>query len=441
MAHTTRNAVATATALGLALIGSLPAQGAGPKTKRVNVRSNGVQAQGGHSDAPSISGSGRFVAFHSDATNLVRADDNGNTDVFVHDRKTKRTKRVSVRSNGDETEGISNYSNQPSISGTGRFVAFVSGAVNLVPGDDNSRADIFVHDRKTGKTKRVSLRSNGDEGDGDSGEPSISANGRFVAFRSSAADLVGNDENARGDIFVHDRKTKKTKRVSVRSNGDEGDGESYGPRISGEGHFVTFFSEATDLVPGDDNDNSDVFLHNRKTGKTKRVSVRSNGVEGDSYSSDPSISGDGRLIAFESGSTNLVGGDDNAIADVFVHDRTSGKTRRVSLRSNGAQAEGNHSFGASISPDGRFVAFQSGASNLVNGDDNSWDDIFVHDRKTGRTKRATLRPNGNGSQDGDGEEASISSGGRFVAFRYEGDDLIPADDNGLYDIFVRGPLR
>ena len=436
MAKTTRNALAGTIALGLALVVCLPALGATPKTKRVSVRSNGTEAVGGESYRPSISGSGRLVAFQSDATNLVPGDENDSSDIFVHDRKTQKTKRVSVRSNGNEGDGVSS---DPAISSNGRWVAFGSDATNLVGGDTNNRSDIFVHDRKTQKTRRMSVRSNGAQGDASAQWPSISANGRWIAFESSATNLIGGDTNGYGDIFVHDRKTEKTKRVSLRSNGDEADEGSREASISADGRFVAFQSEATDLVGGDNNGYDDTFVHDRKTKKTRRVSLRSNGNEGNEVSHHPSISASGRFVAFESRATNLVGGDTNGDGDMFVHDRKTRKTKRVSVRSNGDEADFGTDSDPSISASGRYIAFQCYATNLVGGDTNDQPDVFVHDRKTKRTRRVSVRFNGAQANDSS-FEPSISADGRVVAFDSSATNLVAGDDNGQHDVFVRGPL-
>ena len=342
------------------------------KTSRVSVRTNGKQGDGDSYD-PSISSDGRYVAFESLATNLVNKDTNGVYDIFVHDRETGETRRVSVRTNGVQGDD-SSY--DPSISSDGRYVAFESLASNLVNKDTNSAYDIFVHDRETGETRRVSVRTNGKQGDGGSCNPSISSDGRYVAFYSIATNLVNKDTNGVYDIFLHDRETGKTRRVSIRTNGVQGDSDSYYPSISSDGRYVAFESIATNLVNGDTNGVSDIFVHDRETGKTRRVSVRTNGKQGDNHSHDPSISSDGRYVAFRSWATNLVNNDTNVKCDIFVHDRETGETRRVSVRTNGKQGDGS-SYDSSISSDGHYVAFYSFAPNLVNGDTNGVRDIFV----------------------------------------------------------------
>jgi len=296
------------------------------ETTRVSVDSAGTQGTGGHSYETSLSADGRFVAFRSEATNLVAGDTNAADDIFVHDRQTGTTTRVSVDSAG--TQGNS-YSYTPSISADGRYVAFLSNASNLVAGDTNASWDIFVHDRQTGTTTRVSVDSTGTQGNGASAyHPSLSADGRFVAFLSEASNLVAGDTNGRSDIFVHDRQTGTTTRVSVDSAGTQGTGgHSYTPSISADGRYVAFASTATNLVAGDTNGTGDIFVHDRQTG----------------------------FVAFFSYATNLVAGDTNGLRDIFVHDRQTGTTIRVSVDSAGTQGNGN-SFAPSISADGRFVA-------------------------------------------------------------------------------------
>jgi|GEM_PF-1585857 len=224
--------------------------------------------------------------------------------------------------------------------------------------------------------QRVSVASGGTQGNGDSGCPSISADGRYVAFQSYASNLVPGDTNGTWDVFVHDRLTGQTTRVSVASDGTQGNGDSECPSISADGRYVAFASLASNLVPGDTNGTWDVFVHDRLTGQTTRVSVASGGAQGNSGSWCPSISADGRYVAFQSYASNLVPGDTNGVLDVFVHDRLTGQTTRVSVASDGTQGD-SYSFGSSISADGRYVAFSSLASNLVPGDTNDKPDIFV----------------------------------------------------------------
>jgi|RhiMethySRZTD1v2_1073278.scaffolds.fasta_scaffold17610_2 Tol biopolymer transport system component len=411
------------------------AAGATATTVRESVGSNGGQANSFGAD-PAISADGRFVAFISGASNLVPGDTNGAIDVFVRDRQAGTTSRVSVPTGGGQAN---DFSDVPAISADGRFVAFISAASNLVPGDTNGVFDVFVRDRQAATTSRVSVASGGGPANGTSFNPSISADGRFVAFSSAASNLVAGDSNDSNDVFVFDRQTATTTMVSVRSNGGQANNGSSTPSISGDGGSVAFVSVASNLVSGDTNRMADVFVHDRQSGTTSRVSVSSDGHQAAKRRSDsPSISADGRFVAFVSLASNLVADDTFGKADVFVHDRQTGATSMVSLRTNGAQVDWP-SLDPSISADGRYVAFRSGAAKLVAGDTNGKPDEFVHDRQTGTTSRVSVRTNG-GQANGNSDVASISADGRFVAFDSFASNLVAGDTNGVSDVFVRGPL-
>jgi uncharacterized repeat protein (TIGR01451 family) len=413
----------------------------GAETTRVSVSSTGAKANNASLEN-SISADGRFVAFSSEASNLVAGDTNGLPDIFVRDRGTNQTTRVSVSSTG--TQGNS-YSYDPSISANGRFVAFSSKASTLVAGDTKGFSDIFVHDRATGQTARVSVDSAGVQANGSSYEPSVSADGRFVAFSSEASNLVAGDTNGKYDIFVHDRVTRQTTRVSVDGTGAESSGDyTRSPSISADGRFVAFQSDASTLVAEDTNGAKDIFVHDRTTGQTTRVSVSSAGDQSNGNYSDsesPSISADGRFVAFQSDATNLVAGDTNGVKDIFVHDRTNGQTTRISVNSSGSQSTGNY-YGSkfpSISADGRFVAFASDAKNLVTGDTNEFPDIFVRDRTTGQTTRVSVSSTG-AQSNYESDSPSISADGRFMAFESSANTLVAGDTNESPDIFVRDRL-
>jgi Tol biopolymer transport system component len=230
-------------------------------------------------------------------------------------------------------------------------------------------------------TTRVTVSSGGVQGNGDSFAPSISTGGSFVAFSSDATNLVTPSTTiGRRHIFVRDRQTNQTTLVSVSSGGVQGDGDSVAPSISSNGDVVAFQSAATNLVANDTTGHLDIFVHEISTGTTTLVSVSSGGVQGDGDSVAPSISTDGRFVAFSSDATNLVANDTNGLADIFVHDRQTGQTTRVSVDSSGTQATGGASSVPSISSDGRFIAFESLATNLVTGDTNGSSDIFVRDQ-------------------------------------------------------------
>ncbi len=398
----------------------------------VSISSSGIQGNGPSFMTPSISANGRFVAFASEATNLISEDTNGVGDIFVRDREIGITERVSVSSGGIEGN---DWSMNPSISADGRFVAFESWATNLVGTDTNGYLDIFVHDRETGITERVSVSSGDIQGNGMSEWPSISADGRFVAFVSGATNLVGGDTNGIHDLFVHDRQTGITERVSVSSGGIQANNASWASSISADGRFVAFMSEASNLVGGDTNGWPDIFVRDRELGTTERVSVSSSGEQGNAMSNVPSISADGRFVAFESEASNLVSGDTNGVKDIFIHDRQTGRNERSSISSGGEQGNQRSDYPA-ISADGRFVAFYSDATNLVSEDTNGQTDIFAHDRQSGVTELVSVSSSG---EQGNtlSNNPSISANGRFVAFRSNASNLVNADMNGYSDIFVR----
>jgi Tol biopolymer transport system component len=381
-------------------------------------------------DDPSISADGRFVTFSSKASNLVPGDTNFSQDIFVRDLSTNTTARVSVSSTGNQ--GNSN-SRSPSISGNGRFVAFASDASNLVPGDTNGAQDIFVRDLSTNTNTRVSVSSTGNQANQDSFTPSISADGRFVAFNSSASNIVPGDTNNENDIFVRDLLTNTTTRVSVSGAGNQGNRRSSSPSISADGRFVAFSSEASNLVPGDTNNNEDIFVRDLLTNTTTRVSVSSIGNQAFGPSRESYISGDGRFVAFSSEASNLVPGDTNGNRDIFVRDLSTNTTTRVSVDSAGNPGNGQ-SYAPSISSDGRFVAFSS-ISNLVPGDTNNRDDIFVRDLSTNTTTRVSVSGAGN-QGNGGSFSPSISADGPRVVFLSGADNLVPGDTNNRSDIFV-----
>ena len=404
---------------------------AAPNTIRISVSSNGTQSNG-QSAFSAVSQDGRYVAFDSTATNLIGLDTNGATDVFMRDRKTGKTRRVSVRSNGTQGNGPSSI---PDISNSGRFVVFLSSASNLVSGDSNGVADIFVRDRKKDKTSRVSTRSNGGQANGASNFPKISADGRFVTFESAATNLVSGDSNGLTDIFVKDRKSGKTRRVSVRSNGAQANATSSFADISSNGRYVTFTSSATNLVAGDTNAAGDVFLHDRNNKKTKRVSIGAAG-EGNGASLLSSVSNKGQ-VAFASLATNLVGGDTNATIDVFVRNTPANNTRRVSISTAGVQGNSGSptTWSPHISASGRYVAFESNATNFAN-DTNAAGDVFVRDRKQNKTRRVSVRFDGS-QANASSFIANVTNDGKFVTFLSTATNLVGGDTNGASDIFLR----
>ena len=278
------------------------------------------------------------------------------------------------------------------MSDDGRYVAWGTFGA-FVPDDTNSSVDVYMRDRQDGNTERISVDSDENQGSGHSGSPSVSDDGRYVAF-SSGADLAANDTNGVGDIFVRDRDLGTTELASVSSAGVLANSHSFQLSISGDGRFVAFASLATTLLPPgqDTNGAVDIYLRDLVAGTTERVSVDSNEIQsnGESSLGNPgAISDDGRYVAFQSNATNLVNSDTNGFEDVFVRDTVAGTTTRISVNSAEVQAD----FGGmqpAISGDGQTVAFTSGATNLVGGDTNSRTDMFVRDIQAGLTERITV---------------------------------------------------
>jgi Tol biopolymer transport system component len=329
--------------------------------------------------------------------------------------------------------GVSYWS---SISANGRFVVFVSDATNLVAGDTNGFTDVFVHDRRLGSTERVSIGVNGQNGNGNSYADAISPDGRLVTFTSFASNMVSGDTNARNDVFLRDRQNGTTERVSVGPNGAQGNDTSYGSSLSADGRFVAFTSNASNFFAGDNNTAGDVFLRDRLSGTTELISLATGGQFGNVDSWSPSLTPDGRLVAFVSSATNLVTGDTNAFPDIFVRDRGLGTTERVSISTGGGEGNGVSTL-CSISANGRFVSFISAATNLVGGDTNGARDVFLHDRSTGRTELVSVAlGGGSGNLQSNGIN-QVSENGSLVVFTSQASNLVNNDTNGFWDVFLR----
>lgn len=415
-----------AVGIWLVVTGSLAAE----VTPRLSIDRNKGDCNGA-CQAPSMSADGRYVAFASDASDLVTGDRNGVRDVFVRDRHARKTERISIGLGSVEANDVSD---EPSISDDGRFVAFTSRATNLVPGDGNGVADIFVFDRVSGSTTRVSVDAAGGEGDGASGSPALSGDGAVVAFVSAATNLVAADTNGSNDIFVRSRSGGAPERVSVASDGGEGDGPSSDPELSQDGRFVVYVSAASTLVGGDHNQLEDVFVHDRATATTERASLGLGGGECDGASLRPVTSADGRFVAYDSGATNCVGNDGNGHRDVFVLDRVSGVRRRASVAATGAEGDGD-SRAPALSADGRWVAYDSDATNFVTGDTNGACDTFVRDLDTGMVVRSSV--GAAGEVHGASYGAVVTDDGAEIAFLSDAADLVTGDGNGLTDVFAR----
>lgn len=285
-------------------------------TTRVSTSSSGIEGNG-DSIVKAVAENGSLVFFQSVATNLVSSDTNLAEDIFVKNTSTGITTRVSTNTSGVEANGASSLS---AVSADGRYVAFASLAQNLVTSDTNSLQDVFLKDLQTGGVTRVSTDSAGNQAlGGSSFMPALSgmsADGRFIAFTSGATNLVQNDGNSFNDAFVKDMVTGITRLVSTDSFGNQGNGNSTVQAISADGRFVAFESTATNLVSGDLNNAQDVFVKDLLTGTTTRASTSSTGIEGNSTSFVRALSADGRYVTMGSLASNLVDNDTNLAAEV-----------------------------------------------------------------------------------------------------------------------------
>jgi Tol biopolymer transport system component len=461
------------------------------KTVRVSVGPDGAEAND-DSTACAISDLGKFVAFSSRATNLVTDDTNEVADVFVHEVAKKTTRRASVASDGTEGNALASFSG---ISDDGQAVAFVSAASNLVVPDNNGVADAFVHlpnggvtaraselpaaegdgesddarlsadgnrvlftsaadnlvegdiggwqdvfmlDRPSGELRRISVSGAGAEGNGDSWAQALSADGNCAVFTSNATNLVANDTNGNSDVFLYNWDNRTIERVSLAHDGAQGNGDCETAAVSGEGRHVAFATNATNLVPGGTT-GYQVFLRDRTAATTELVSCATDGTAANDASGAPTISNDGQRIAFFSYADNLVAGDSNVAEDIFLRDRAAGSTVRVSLGPSDVEANGA-SFAPALSADGLFVAFSSDATNLdgPGNDTLGHRDIFVRDLANTVTER--MRTDDGWEPDGDGNDPQISADGRFVVYSSDATNLVDGDGNGFSDVFIHDRL-
>ena len=412
-------------------------------TRLVTINSAGTGGGNGRSVRSSISASGRFIAFTSEASNLVTNDTNGHlSDTFVRDQVTGTTRLVSVNSAGTGSgNGVSLWA---TISADGRFVVFQSNAGDLAA--DALGGTIFMRDMVAGKTILVSVNHTGTgNGNGFSGRAWISPNGRYVTFSSQASDLVTNDTNGSvEDVFVRDLVAGTTKLVSVNStgtgSGNDASLTNYRSTVSANGRFVAFYSVASDLVPYDYNGKGDVFVRDTVAGTTELVSVNYTGTGGGNNhtGSDYGISPDGRFIIMNTWATDLVENDFNGTyTDVFVRDRVAGRTTPLGINIAGTGTGSPYgSTDAVMSANGRFVAFTSYAADLTNNDKTTNGDVYVRDLIAGTTTLASVNIAGTGSANKTSYIPAISSDGRMVAFQSFATNLAPNDPNLNLDVFA-----
>ncbi len=414
------------------------------------------EAGNGSSRGVASNGDGSVIAFYSDASDLVAGDSQQHRDVFVYDRTADAVERISLGRDNEPANRASHAAGgAPSVSRDGNLVAFYSEATNLVDGDTNGMADVFVRTRDLGvgsafgATEIISRAADGAPANGMSLYPSLSADGRYVAFQSFASNLVVGDTNDAADIFVHDRQTGRTERVcsSVQPNRF-----SYSPALSADGHSIAFASAATNLVAGDTNGFIDIFVCRRNaadgsfaTGSVRRVSVSTAGQQGNHDSIVPAISGSGCVVAFKSEADNLVPNDRNNAVDVFARDLgadaievISASALAGSVLSDGVTAN-DGSFPPSVSGSGRFIAFGSFATNLLVGDVNGFASVYVRDRQTGGIRLVDLNAAGKQADSGTPDAPpAVSLDATRIAFVSSAANLAPAglDRNRTNDVFA-----
>ncbi|MEO1064732.1 MAG: hypothetical protein AAFZ07_25215 [Actinomycetota bacterium] len=419
---------AVLTALLLPMVIVVPAGAQGSAIELVS--GTGGTSSNGASGGPSVSADGRFVAFHSRGSDLVAGDRNGSFDIFVLDRLTSTMTLISRSITRDPAD---DDSLNPSISDDGRYIAYQSEATDLVASDTNGESDVFVHDRITGSTTRLSIGAGGAEADGGSGVPSLSGDGRLVAFQSNATNLVGGDDNETVDVFVANHSSGAVELVSVATGGGPGNGASFDPVISGDGRHVAFATIADDLVGGDDDGNYDIVVRDLGSSSSRLASVGAGGEQlpGDSF--DPAIDTDGSHVAFRVTEANL--GDTRL--DVRVWNRGTDRSELVSAAATGGPANGD-AYAPSISGDGIWVAFHATATDLVADDLEGQLDVFVRDLAGDTTVRASAGEERGG--DRRSLNAAISRDGATVVFETDATNLFADDRNGLGDVVLREGL-
>ena len=400
-------------------------------TALISTDASGNQSNNLNWGALDITYDGQKVLFSSFASNLVNGDTNNQPDLFLKDKNSGAIQRINVSSSGQEANADTDVSSN-SISSNGRYAVFSSVASNLFSGDNNNAYDVFLRDLQQETTELISVNSSNGVANGSSVASAVSDDGRYVVFQSTATDLVPGDSNNAVDIFLRDRTQGTTSRLSVSISGLEGDGSSFNAQISCDGRYVAFASYANNLVADDTNIAwfADIFLLDLQLNALTNVTLGSDGG-----SAMDSMACGGQSLSFYSGASNLVPGDTNNVYDVFVYDYTENAIARVSVTDDDNQGNGESS-SSTISQNGRYIAFNSGATNLVPGDTNTKKDIFVRDTLLDTTTRVSVDSSGSQANDNSSNQVQISGDGHFVAFRSDATNLVNIDTNGQTDIFV-----
>jgi len=423
----------TASAAGTGPVFSEPAGTTVDRTPSGTFDDGGLGLLGTQDDGkmlPAVDDTGRYVLFHSEQGFIVPGDTNGFSDIFMRDREAG-TLEVLSRPAGGQANGDSSFAD---MSGDARWVVFHSSASNLTSDDTNGKWDVFLLDRSTGKIELISKTADGTLANGNSFHASVSDDGRYVAFHSLATNLSAVDTDVDADIYVKDRQTGALELITKSTTGGPANGRAFVPDLSSDGRYVAFESEASNLVANDTNDKWDVFLADRQTGTIERVSLSAELGNGDNNSFLPQISADGRYVAFESFAENLIFGDTNGVADVYIYDRTFQQTDRMSVPYQVGADSTDRSLGVSITDDGQRAVFQSWAGNLVPGDANQVLDVFMF--TLGDTAPIRISEVNGVGGNGPSELPTISGDGSTVVFESLASNLGPADDDGFWDAFA-----
>lgn len=418
------------------------------KLRRFPTGLNQVEANSSSFSAR-LSADGRYIAFCSFATNLVPNDTNNVLDTFVYDSHTSDVERVSVTETGTEVYGWNNC-HGVDISGDGRYVVFGSDTAELDDAAGrNLYNDIFLRDQGKGGLLQITHAYDGGPANGDSYDPDISADGRHIIFRSYASNLVPNDTNGVADVFGYDIQTRTISLISVSSTDSSVNGSGWifanGSSVSGDGRYFVFYSSASNLVEKDTNGTLNVYVHDRDADEdgyfdepdpsethTELISINLNGMGGSDHSTLPSISQNGRYIIFTSYAVDLVPCDNNGTADLFVRDTHTDITEIVSLSSDGIQGTLPSIMGL-ISDDGRFIVMQS-LAQLTSDPPSPYWMIYLRDRQIGVTTLLSLGQNGLANRESG--YPTLSTNGRTVVFESFASNLVPNDTNGAFDLFL-----
>ena len=393
--------------------------------KNISINNTDWNLWNNHSLSPSISADGKYVVFSSEASNLVVNDTNGVADIFVSNTDNWNIERISVNNTWEESNA---WSYEPSISADGRYVVFSSEASNLVVDDTNGLVDVFIYDIQNRTIKRVSVDDTWHEADWESRWWDISADGKLITFVSNATNLVPNDLNWSDDIFLYSMDDWNIERISVDNNWNEGNWNSYDSVISVDGKYIVFTSQATNLVLNDSNWVSDVFIYNIQTWDIERISVDNNWNEGNWNSYSPSISTNGKIITFVSNATNLVVDDTNTFADIFMKNLGENTLDRVSVNNDQSQSN-QDSYNPNISADGKYIIFMSKGSNLVTGDTNWVDDVFLYNVNQNKIQRVSFNDTTLQQADGFSYTPVLSENWRFFGFSTNAVNLTSVNDN------------